>query len=324
MRADLLQLAAELARRGEPFVLALVVRREPLSSAQPGNAALVTAAGRFHGWLGGSCIQPTIVREAAAALADGRPLLVSLSPEPDRDRRPGVSVQPMLCHSGGTVDVYLEPVLPPPTLVVFGTAPTARAASRLGKAMGWVVEAIDPDADGAAFPEADRVLPDVDDVLRARRERAGTIYAVVATMGQRDEAALLAALALDPAYVGVVASRRRFADVREAVAGRCAPLVLERVHNPAGLDLGATTPEEIAVSIVAEIVRTRRTEAAHRPAAAPAAETAIDPVCGMTVAIAGARHTAEHAGRTWFFCNPRCRERFLAAPELHAVAGAAP
>src|SRR5918911_631650 len=158
MRAELLKLAAELAARGEPFVLAVVVRREPASSTQPGDMAVVTESGAFHGWLGGTCTQPTVVREAQQALADGRPRLVALSPDPDSDRRAGAVVRPMTCHSGGTVDIYLEPVLPPPRLVVFGAAPAARALCRLGKAMGYAVEGVDPDARRDGFPEADRVL----------------------------------------------------------------------------------------------------------------------------------------------------------------------
>src|SRR5512139_3150170 len=118
MRADLLQLAAELAARGEPFVFAIVVRREPASSAQPGNMAIVTRDGVVHGWLAGSCVQPTVEHEARQALAEGLPRLVSLSPDPTRDQRPGVVVHPMTCHSGGTVDIYLEPVRPAARLLV--------------------------------------------------------------------------------------------------------------------------------------------------------------------------------------------------------------
>jgi len=326
MRADLLRLAAELAGRGEPFVFAVVVRREPASSAQPGNMALVTEGGIMHGWLGGSCIQPTVVREAEIALAEGRPRYVVLSPDPGGARRPGVVVQPMTCHSGGTVDIYLEPVLPAPRLLVFGAAPTARALCRLGKAMGWAVDAIDPEADPAAIPEADRVLVRPEPIARAQA-RSG-VFAVVSTMGERDDEALHAAVALEPAYLGVVASRRRFADLREALVARgVPPAALERIRNPAGKDIGAKTPEEIAVSILAEIVELRRSGAARQAPEAPArAETAVDPICGMTVIVASARHVAEHAGRTFYFCNPRCRERFLAAPERYAgaPAGATP
>ena len=325
MRAELLRLAADLASRGEPFVLAVVVRREPASSTQPGDMAVVTESGAFHGWLGGTCTQPTVVREAQQALADGRPRLVALSPDPDSDRRAGVVVRPMTCHSGGTVDIYLEPVLPPPRLVVFGAAPAARALCRLGKAMGYAVEVVDPDARRDAFPEADRVLASAEGKARggARRE----VYAVVCTMGQRDEDALLEALSLEPAYLGVVASRRRFAEIREVVAPRAPAAALARVRNPAGLDLGAKRPEEIALSILAEIVKMRDEAQARRgePATTSAperADAAIDPICGMTVVVATARFRADHAGRTWYFCNARCRERFLADPGRYAGAEA--
>lgn len=334
MRAELLKLAAELSARGEPFVFAIVVRREPASSAQAGNMALVTADGAVHGWLGGSCIQPTVEREARQALAEGSPRLISLSPDPAKDQRPGVVVHPMTCHSGGTVDIYLEPVRPAPRLLVFGTAPTARALCAVGKAMEYAVDVVDPDARREDFPAADRVLAALPpgDPPTSPRARGADLYAVVVTMGQRDDEALLAALPLEPAYLGVVASRRRFAEIRELVAGRGAPPgALAQVRNPAGLDLGAQRPEEIALSVLAEIVQLRRA-AARQPApraavAAADEDLAIDPICGMSVVVARARHTAEHAGRTWYFCNPRCREKFLATPERWATAagaGAAP
>ena len=322
MHKDVLRLAAELAARGEPFVFAMVVRREPASSSQPGNLAIVTRDGVMHGWLGGSCIQPTVEREARRAMAEGKPLLIALTPDPDRDRRPGVVVHPMTCHSGGTVDIYLEPVRPAPRLLVFGLAPTARALSTVGKVMGWAVDVVDPDAEEADFPAADRVLVELapDDPHTAPRLRASELYAVVTTMGQRDDDALVAALPLEPAYLGVVASRKRFAEIRETVLARGARAeALQRVRNPAGLDLGAQLPEEIALSIAAEIVQlthAARRQTAPAPAARAAEEgTAIDPICGMTVVIARAKHVAEHAGRTWYFCNARCREKFLAAPE---------
>src|SRR5262249_27787273 len=142
---------------GEAFVLAVVVRREPASSAQLGNTAIIMESGESHGWLGGSCIQPTVAREAAAALKAAAPRLISLSPDPGSDRRPGVASYPMTCHTGGSVDIYLEPVLPAPQLLVFGVSPTAQALARLGKVMGYSVDVVDPDADRASFPDADRI-----------------------------------------------------------------------------------------------------------------------------------------------------------------------
>ena len=318
MRADLLEKAADLARGQKPFVLAVVVRRQPASSAQTGDMALVTAEGDFHGWLGGSCIQPTVVREAKRALADGRPRLVALAPEPELERRPGVAVFPMTCHSGGTVEIYLEPVLPSPRLVVFGASPTARAVVKVGKAMGYSVVAIDPAAEPAMFPEADRVLNSPEML-----EPKASAFAVVSTMGEGDEEAIRSALALSPVYLGVVASKRRFAQMRQTLLAQGVTAgQLDTIHSPAGLDIGARTPEEIALSVLAQIVEERRaaeSAATKSPETEPVARDAIDPICGMTVEIASARHTVEYEGRTWYFCCGGCRQKFLAEPERFAA-----
>ena len=292
MRAELLQLAADLSRKREPFVLAMVVRREPYSSAQAGDMAIITADGAYHGWLGGNCTQPTVKREARLALADGKPRLVSLSPDPRAQERPGVTALPMTCHSGGSVDIYLEPMLPPPRLLIFGESPCARALARLGEVMGYGVEAVG-DLPGSAGDAA---------------------FAVIATMGENDEESLAAAIAARCGYIAVVASRRRFAEMREALLERgVSREALDQVHNPAGLDLGGRLPEEVALSILAEIVQLRRAASA-RPAPVEVLLTATDPVCGMTVEIQSARHRATHQGQEYFFCNPRCREKFLADP----------
>jgi xanthine dehydrogenase accessory factor len=321
MRLDLLLFAAELAKRGEPFALATVVRREAPSSARVGDTALVTQGGAFHGWVGGSCTQPTVVREALHALGDHLPRLIALSPSPDADRRPGVIAFPLTCHSGGSVDIYIEPILPAPRLVVFGASPVAQALVRLGKALGYAVDAVAPEADRGMFPEADRVLAQSDaGSLRPKSEAPGSwLCAVVATMGQWDEDGVRAAVSLEPAYLGVVASRTRFAQIRDALlAGGSAPDPLARITNPAGVNIGAQLPEEIALSVLAEIVQRRRAAPSAPPP--PALIEALDPICGMTVAIATARHTAEFGGRTFYFCCGGCRERFLREPERFATA----
>ncbi|HEX5579760.1 MAG TPA: XdhC family protein, partial [Candidatus Limnocylindria bacterium] len=302
------------AQREEPFVLAVVVRRQPASSSQAGDMALITAAGVFHGWLGGSCTQPTVIREARRALAEGRPRLVALAPDPETVQRPGVTAFPMTCNSGGTVEIYLEPVLPAPRLVVFGVSPTARALAKLSKAMGYSVVAVDPAAEPDLFPGADQVVTDLSRSPRLYTPSKGPRFAVVATLGEHDEEAIRDALALAPDYLGVVASQRRFAQMREVLLDRGVPAsALDTIRNPAGVDIGARTPEEIALSILAEIVERRRAAlATEKDEEKPSEATAIDPICGMTVEIASARHTAEHEGRTWYFCCGGCRERFLA------------
>jgi xanthine dehydrogenase accessory factor len=342
MHSQLLQMAADLARREEPFVLAVVVGRQPASSAQTGDMALVTSTGEFRGWLGGACTQPTVVREARRALTDGKPRLISLSPEPfpaGDERRQGAVWFPMTCHSGGSVDIYLEPILPAPRIAVFGASPTARALAKLGKSMGWSVLAADPAADPAVFPEADEIVNDLASPALAAAAARGPCFAVVASMGDNDEESIRAALGLHPVYLGVVASAKRFAQIRQTLmAGGVPAAALDAIRSPAGLSIGAQTPEEIALSVVAEIVERRRAApipkdtllaAPVAPAAPPAgtsttpADTAVDPICGMAVEIATARHSAEHAGRTWYFCCGGCRERFLAAPARFAAQGVA-
>ena len=242
MRAELLQLAADLSRRREPFVLAMVVRREPYSSAQPGDMAIITADGAYHGWLGGNCTQPTVKREARLALEEGRPRLVSLSPDPKSNHRPGVTALPMTCHSGGSVDIYLEPMLPPPQLLIFGESPCARALARLG---------IDPVGELSALPAS----------------RPETTFAVVATMGENDEDCVAAAIAARCAYIAVVASRKRFAEIREGLIGRgISRDALAQVHNPAGLDLAADLRQQHALlRALAHFVQHRRTRGSRRP-----------------------------------------------------------
>jgi xanthine dehydrogenase accessory factor len=378
MRTDTLQLASELAGRSEAFALATVVRREPPSSARVGDSAVVTPDGGFHGWLGGSCTRPTVIREALAALADGAPRLIGIVRDPDSISQPrsGLTVFPMACHSGGSVEIYIEPLLPARRLLIFGVSPTAQALARLAAVLGYRVEAVDPEASETLFPDASRLVTrDASIEPPGSARDAARCFAVVATLGQRDEEAAWAASQMKPAYVGVVASRKRFGQIRGTLAARGAtPEQLDGIANPAGLDIGAETPEEIALSILAEITRRRR---AHRPAQPPdppatastetargsaaaiaetdterdsapapavtdsrrdpgpsavaadtardpapaaAAETARDPVCGMTVAAAAASHQAEFGGRTYHFCCAHCREQFVAEPHRYAAA----
>ena len=204
--------------------------------------------------------------------------------------------------------------------------PVIRALTQLGKGLGYAVDVVDPEAAPALLPSADRTF--VDWASPELREAGGTArtYAVVATMGEHDEEAVTTALGLGPAYLGVVASRTRFGELRESLLGRgISAEPLDRIRNPAGLDIGARQPEEVALSILAEIVQLTRSASAAEPAPAPRPEReeALDPVCGMTVVVATARHRAEHDGRSYFFCNPRCREKFLLAPERYLSAAPA-
>lgn len=282
MRPDLLPLAASLSARGERFALVTVVRREPPSSARVGDTALITESGEYHGWAGGGCTRETVVREAQRAMADGEPRLFCLSPETNAKPRPGMTALQMTCDSGGTVEIYVEPVLPVPRLVLFGGTPAVEALARIGGAMGYRVE---------RGPEAS---------LKGA-------HVLVGTMGDEDLEVLQKVLRGEPAYVGVIASRKRFDQVRETLIACGIPrAAVERVRAPAGLDIGARTPEEIALSVMAQIVQERRRKIVHEEPV-----EAVDPICGMKVAVAGARHVAEVEGKTYYFCCAGCRTKFL-------------
>ncbi len=321
MRPDLLTLASSLAAREERFALVTVVRREPPSSARVGDVAVVTETGEYYGWVGGGCTRSTVLREARRAIADGEPRLLSLSPEPEKGRRAGVVALPMTCDSGGTVEIYVEPVLPVARLVLFGSSPAVRVLARLGHTMGYRVAVVDADADKAAFPDAERVLQSIAPDALPRGA-----HVLVATMGESDLDAIEAALAQSPAYLGVIASTKRFALLRDALLARgLAGEALDRIAAPAGLDIGARTPEEIALSIMAQIVEWRRraAEPASRISASAAApREATDPVCGMSVTIAGARHTAEVNEIKYYFCCSGCRDQFLSEPARYPAAKA--
>jgi xanthine dehydrogenase accessory factor len=289
---------------GRPYVLATVVRVDSPVSARVGDKAVVTAEGVLSGWVGGACSEPIVIREALAALAEGRPRLVRITPaEMAATAEPpaGVVSAVSTCPSGGGLEVFVEPVGLAPRLLVAGATPVARTLSRLAGTLGYEVAALG-DADLEAV-EAGSAGPD--DAV------------VVATMGHYDEEALAAALRTRAGYIGLVASRRRAATVFGSLRGRgVAEEGLSRVASPAGLDLGPSTQEEIAVAILAELIRER-----HRRAAAPTApvEQATDPVCGMTVALTGARLLADHAGRRYWFCSEHCLHAFTREPERYTA-----
>jgi xanthine dehydrogenase accessory factor len=260
-----------------------------------------------------------VLSEARRAIADGEPRLLSLSPDAGAGQRPGLVRLPMTCASGGTVEIYVEPVLPAPRLLLFGNAPAVRVLARIGEAMGYRVDVVDPASDIADFPGAERVLPSM-----APQEVPRNAHVLVATMGEGDLEAIEAVAARSPVYLGVIASRRRFEPLREALRARGVPLeLIERIAAPAGLDIGARTPEEIALSIMAQIVERRRAatqarESAPAPAAPEPQHEAVDPICGMSVTIAGARHVAEFQGGHYYFCCGGCRTKFLADPARYA------
>jgi xanthine dehydrogenase accessory factor len=286
----LIERAAELRRSGQPFVLATVVRSLRPASAKPGDRALLTPDGTMLGWVGGGCVHTSVHREASAALASGHARLLRLSPEPVPED--GVVSYPMTCHSGGTLEIYIEPVLPAPELVLLGDSPVTETLTMLAPPLGFrVVRSLET----ISTPDA---------------------WVVAAAMSSGEDHPLVrSALLLDVAYVAMVSSRRRAESLLDELRSEgFAAATLERLKAPAGLDIGAATPQEIALSILTEIVQRRRASvprvaSSSTPTEPPA--TAIDPICQMEVEIATARWTANRDAQTFYFCAPGCRKAFL-------------
>ncbi len=271
--AEVLIEAGRLASEGRPYALATVLSVVRPASTRRGDRALVTPDGHVTGWIGGACSEPTVVREALHALADGESRVARMEGG---------------CASEGVVEVLIEPVLPAPSLAIVGESPAARTLAELAQVVGW----------------------------RVRRDGVeGADAVVVATMGHGDEELLAAALAADAGYVGLVASARRAASVLAGLRdlGLAEEDVL-RVRAPAGLDLGPSSQEEIAVAILAELVAWRHTQ----PDESPVPQEAVDPVCGMTVAVEAAAERIVHEGVTVVFCSAHCKARFEAEPDRYA------
>ncbi|MBV9714764.1 MAG: XdhC family protein [Solirubrobacterales bacterium] len=306
---ELAERAAGLVQSRRAFVLATVVRARRPTSVRPGDAAIVTADGTIDGFIGGVCAEAAVRLHALRALETGEPLLLRLVPgepssETTGDPADGAVVERNPCLSGGELELFLEPRTPAPRLVIVGDAPIARAVEKLARAAGY--EAPRSSAAEAAPAPGDAAL-------------------IVASHGAGEEERLLAeALQTGIPYVALVASRTRGEAVRAALA---VPAELRRqLHTPAGLDIGARTPAEIAVSILAELIREHRAQPGPREAAvarraavdgeaavaerAPVAKSATDPICGMTVAIGASTVSLEtRAGRV-HFCGERCRDAY--------------
>jgi xanthine dehydrogenase accessory factor len=280
----------ELRAREEAFVLATVVAYKSPQSAKPGSKAIIKADGEMIGWIGGGCVQPIVLREAKQALQTGKPKLLTISPDNPRDDWKGVGSYRMTCEGGGSLEIYLEPFLPKPQLLIIGRSPVAQTLADLGEMLDFKV-----------------IVPDPSDLSQVRSQIDEHTFVVVATMGNGDEEGLLAVVGTRPRYLGLVASEKKsqalFEYARETGASEEDIAVFK---CPAGVELGGETLAEIALSIAAELVQVRRASAVE---AAPV-KVAKDPVCGMTVDVENAKYTSVVNNETIYFCCLRCKETF--------------
>jgi xanthine dehydrogenase accessory factor len=291
--------ARELVARRSPFVVATVVRVQRPASVAPASVGLVQADGTIEGFIGGVCAQHSVRLYSLTVLESGEPLLLRILPgdgapgeDPDAteelSREEGAVTVRNPCLSGGAIEIFLEPVLPAPRVLVAGDSPIVASLRSLGPELGLDIVASQDIADGVLAPGA------------------GDLALVVAAHGQDEIATLRAGLEAGLPYVGLVASPRRGAAVMDELrADGIAEKRLAALETPAGIDIGARTPAEIAVSIIARIIAVRRSRSA-----APVKATAVDPVCGMTVVVGADTPSLQHQGETVYFCCAGCRRKF--------------
>jgi xanthine dehydrogenase accessory factor len=313
-----LEKAAQLRAAGQSFVVAVVVRFEAPISAKPGDKAIITADGKIWGWIGGGCAQPVVVKEALQALTDGKPRLLRISPSSLPEN--GILNYDMTCHSGGTVDIFIEPVLPKLHLLILGRSPIAEALAKLGKIMNYAVSVAAVDAPRELFPDADMLQGNLD---LSQIKITPQTFVVVSTQGEEDEEALENAVSAGAQYTAFVASRVKSEKVFEYLRERgVAEEKLRKVRVPAGLDIHAASPEEIAVSILAEIIQVKGTRTAAPSAKMslpPLKQEAKDPICGMMVDVGGAKYKSDFRGSSFYFCCPRCKQTFDQQPEKYSL-----
>lgn len=298
-----LERIGELARSGQTFALATVVWRQGPSSSKQGSRAIITADGQLHGWIGGACAEPVVIREAKQVMADGnaRLLLLGAADQFGTVVPEGMTVVPISCQSEGALEIYIEPVLPVPHLVIVGSSPMTHSLAEMARALGWCTDLFRPQ-----------------DFTAGRADERSMV--IVATQGHDDEDMIERAVAMRPAYLGLVASRRRGEALLGYLAERGVPKdQLDKVHAPAGLDLGKTTHEEMAVAILAELVQLRASGAFARKSKLKLAE-AVDPVCGMTVMANASAKPLEHGGITYYFCCVGCHRTFSENPDAYIKA----
>jgi xanthine dehydrogenase accessory factor len=309
----------ELRQANVPFVIATVVRREAPSSGKTGDRALIEQNGELWGWIGGGCTKGIMLKEAREAIMQGTPRLVRVSPGVDEKTSEGIKDYRMTCQSGGSVDVYIEPVMPKPHLIIMGKTAIAQALARMAHVLDYKVTIMAMGATAELFPTADELKIAFN---LAKVPLSAQRFVVVCTQGEQDEMALKAALKDNNGYVAFVGSRKK----REAVfeylrTSGVAEEELAKVKSPAGIDIHAKTPAEVAVSILAEII-----EYAHKEPVIqtfePIANDAdskfyINPVCGIPVDKTAPKHIIAYKGENVYFCCDGCKIKFEAEPEKY-------
>ena len=314
----------QLENSMETYAMAMVVRRVIPTSGKPGDKAIIRKDGSISGWIGGGCTKGIILKEALAAMKDGKPRLVSIDNDSGKQYKEGVVSYTMTCHSGGAVDVYIEPVLPKPHLMIFGKSHIAMAMAKLGKLMGYAISVVGENIEEGTFENVNEILNFKE--LGQYKIRKNTCI-IVSTQGEGDELALESALKSDASYVAFVASLKKANAIFQEMRVRGITFdQLKKIKTPAGLNINAKLPEEVAISILAQIIehvrspkkQSETTEENAQPERSNLPEDYyINPVCQVPVHKATAKHVLEYEEEKVYFCCDGCKVSFEKNPKKY-------
>ena len=327
MLSEILKEVQGLQQESAPFAIAMVINRVMPSSGKPGDKAIIREDGTVSGWIGGGCTRGIVIKEALDAIEANKPRIVRIHPDGNIESKPGVVDYKMTCHSGGAVELYIEPVLPKPHLLILGKSHIAMALSKVAKTIGYNITVMANGAEKYAFPDADLIL---DKGIQNEALQSNSCI-VVCTQGEQDEDALEWAIKSGVSYVSFVSSRKKAHAVFNQLKMRGITIdQLKQIKTPAGLDIGAKTPEEVAISILAELIAHIRNDdfqpiEVDRIASNSMTSNSntsesgiyINPVCGIPVEKSTAKHILEHAGQKVYFCCDGCKVSFEKEPEKY-------
>ena len=321
MYNELIDQISEYLEKGDAFAVVQVIWREAPSSGKPGDKAIILKDGTLIGWIGGGCVKGIAVKEALGAISEQKSRLVRIDPNSDDSENGSYKTYQMTCHSGGTMELYIEPVIPNPQLVVVGKSNIARALTKLASAANLRVTVLSRDADKGMFPGI-KTIYDAVDFAKVRIDE--NTFIVVSTQGESDEEAVRLALETDCQYIGFISSKRKSDKIKEHLAqsGINKSRIAE-LKTPVGMNINAKLPEEIAISILAEIVQQFRdpdkleiTEEKD-PSSVINEDCYINPVCNIPVSKKDAKHVVEYEGHTVYFCCDGCKVSFDKEPKKY-------
>lgn len=316
---NLFEQLEELRGKEQNAAVAVVVNRQAPTSGKPGDKALITEEGEVLGWIGGGCTKGIVIKEAMASLKDQKPRLVKIAPgSEDKTDQQGVKTYNMMCQSEGSVEVYIEPMMAPSKVFIFGRSHIAKALCEIGAVSGYEMTVISDLSEHEMFPNARKFSSFTDFDLQEIKARD---FVVVCTQGEDDEKSLKAAVSSEANYVSFVSSRKKANSIFMALKRQGVPIEdLAQVKTPAGLDLNAKTPQDVAISILAQIVQEKQSVASEKDKAPdrPMKEDLyINPVCKIPVQKSTAKHILEYEGEKVYFCCDGCKDSFEKEPQAY-------